>query len=118
MIPYKTSVAVLLVSGALMGCVSQGEKPSGLLTEVENKMTLAEANEAQDYAPLAMKQAREHVAEAKRQVDEREFSHAEKKLEVALADLEYALAKTESQKKSNAADEVTKGLQTLQREIK
>lgn len=118
MIPFKIPALVLAFCVFAMGCSVNGERPAGLLTEVESKVRQAQAMEAEDYAPLAMKEANRNLAEARNMIDEGEFASAKKSLQLALVDAEYALAKTEERQKKQAANEIQEGLNTLQREIK
>ena len=113
----KLGAAALAAMVWLGGCASTREAPVALISEAEADIKAAEEIGAEEYAPLALRSARNHLAQAKsgiaEQMNEQDYQKATFMLERALADAEYATAKTHAEKSQTAAKEVEANLEAL-----
>lgn len=116
---FGLASAALALSAGLAGCASTREAPVALMSEAEADIRSAEEIGAEDHAPVALRSARTHLTEAKNainsesELDEDEYQKVTFMLERALADAEYASAKTHAKKSQAAAEEVEQNLDAL-----
>lgn len=107
-----TSFALLLAA-----CTSVTDAPRTLQTQAETNINQAESAGADEHAPLALRNAKQHLDNAEKAMQEEHHEEAKMLLEKAMIDADYAIAKTNSEKSQQAAEQVRTNIQTLEEEI-
>jgi len=109
--------AAVVGTVTLSGCATQEDYDVSLVTEVKAHIDQAQELGAEDYAPLPLYSAKENLSAAQGYINDGEDEKAQRSLEKAEADAEYALAKTSSEKAQVAAEQLEKDLESLKREL-
>lgn len=115
----KLAMAALALSAGLAGCASTREAPVALMSEAEADIKAAEELGAEKYAAVALRSARKHLEDARnaigdeKDLDTEDYQKATYMIQRALADAEYATAKTHAEKSQAAAEEVEQNLNAL-----
>ena len=104
---------VLLLATA---CAST-KPPTAKMSETESAIKQAEQVDAQDYAPLEIREARKKFEEAKRLVEQKEYVQAERLADEAMVDAELAEITARSKKAQEAVKQLRESIKTLKEEI-
>lgn len=112
--PLRSGIVVLIPF--LGACASPGTPPTAQISQAELAVESASQSQAGEYAPLELRQAQEHMREARQSVDKEAFEEAERLAEKAIVEAQLAQAKAEAQVALNALDEVRDNINTLQQE--
>ena len=110
---YFTSALMIALLSVFSGCASGPEKPSDLLTQVTANIGQAKDAGAEEFAPVAFRDANKHMNKAKDAIEDKEYLDARRLLEKSLADADFALAKTNAEKAQNAANQIQQNLESL-----
>ncbi|HEY8506950.1 MAG TPA: DUF4398 domain-containing protein [Steroidobacteraceae bacterium] len=98
------------------GCASNAERPTAAMTRAETIISQAERADAQRYAAVELQQARDKLRRADDAADDKNNRMAERLAEEAVADAEYAMAKTAAARTQASAEEVRRSVETLEQE--
>ena len=111
----KRILATGLMGASLfvVGCSSTPSYDVGLQSEVETRIDAAINNGAEEYAPLALHDAREKLQTAEQLISSGDEEAAQYWLEKASVDAELAAARANSERAKYAADQIDKDIQTL-----
>lgn len=114
----KTGLISLLLSLLLMtACASGPPAPTTLVSQAETSIRQAESAGADTHAPVALREAKKRLASAKSHIGNENYPLAQRQLEKAIAEANYAEARSMAEKSQRAANEVEENLEALQREI-
>ncbi|BFM07349.1 DUF4398 domain-containing protein [Halioxenophilus aromaticivorans] len=111
----KFAATAGLISSAILftGCASQPDYDVGLQSEVETRIDAAIENGAEEYAPVALHDARKKLNTAERYIKNGDDEKAQIWLEKARVDAELAAAQASSEKAKFAAEQIDKDIQSL-----
>jgi len=109
------SIAVVAALMVASGCSTVGP-PKAEIAAADLAIQDATKSKAPQYAPLALRMARDKLDKAQRAMNNEEYIHARRLAEEALVDAELAEAKASSQDARRAANELQQSLETLRRE--
>lgn len=112
-----TSISLIATACTLAACTSGPSKPDQLLTRTELRIEAAEEVDAGREAPLALRTARDQLADGQRAMQAEDYAAARQLLEKALVNADFAIAKSRSDKTQQAAEEVERTIDTLRREL-
>jgi len=113
-------VATGLVATAVCmaaGCATT-DTVSSRFPQLEENINAAKAAEADLYAPAPLKSAEAKLGEAKAAVAAGDMASANKLVDEAMADAEFALAKAPTEKSKNEAVKLSQEIEALRGEIK
>lgn len=110
------SLAMLALVAGLGACASSGSAPTYLVAQAEETLSQAKNSGANSSAPLALKNAEDNLRKAKNAMKDEEYKLAKEYLERSLVESEYAVAKSEADKTTKAAEQVKQSLETLRSE--
>jgi outer membrane murein-binding lipoprotein Lpp len=113
--PGTLVAAAILGTCGIWGCANT-KPPADMITQTEAEIDKAKDLGAQEHAPVELLDAEDKLAKAKTAVNEEQYAKAEKILEKALVDAEYAAVKSQSAKAKSAASTVDEGIETLRQE--
>lgn len=114
----KVGLAFVFLSLLLLGaCASGPEAPSTLLSQAQSSIRQAESAGADNYAPVALREAKKFLSAAQSQIGNENYDKAKRLLEKAIAEANFAEAKSMADKSQRAANEVEENLKTLEREV-
>lgn len=114
----KVGLAIVFLSLLLLGaCASGPEAPSTLLSQAESSIRQAESAGADDHAPVALREAKKFLSAAQSHIGNEDYGKARRLLEKAIAEANFAEARSMAEKSQRAADEVEENLETLEREV-
>ena len=116
----KKWMMVSLAFGALMamGCATSGKKaPIGEIANVEMAINRAQESNADAYAPLELKFARDKFEAAKVAVNKKQFKKAKPLLEEALIDARLAEAKSRAEAAKKRSRDMRNSIEALRSEI-
>ena len=111
--PFRFAIPFFLVFVAACSTV---QPPNTLATQAQERVRQAESLGAEAAAPLALREARQHLNEADQAMQKEQFEDARLLLEKSLINSELAIAKTSSTNAEKAAEEIEKNLDLLHRE--
>lgn len=114
-LPIKTMMAVL--AGTLLFACSSTKPPTQKLAQTQAAIKQAEQVGAQDYAPLAIRSARQKLDKAQDLVKQKKYEKAKRVADESAVDAELAETKSLSEKAQKAVDELRESIQTLKEEI-
>lgn len=114
--PWAKSVSLLAASCILGACTST-PAPDDLLTQTEMRVETAEENQAGRQAPIALRDARDQLDDARESMRAESYLVARRQLEKAMANADYAIIKSRSEQMQQAAQEVRQTLETLRSEL-
>lgn len=112
----KHIITMVIVAIAFSAC-SSTKPPTQKLTQTEASISQAEQIGAEEYAPLAIREARKKLDKAKELVSEEKFEEAIRVADRAMVDAEYAQMKSLSSKSQKAVHELKESIKTLKEEI-
>lgn len=108
----------LVAAALLTACAATHEQaPRDLAAQTETHIDQAEQFKADDYAPVALREARQQLQQARSQMDQEHYPQARRLLEKANVNAEYAIVKTRSEQAQHAAEQIQKDIEALQREM-
>lgn len=87
------------------------------MQSAQDAIQRAEANDAREYEPVLLNQARNKVADAELLIEDREYREARRMLEKAAADARLAAARSDTAKTRNAAEELNQSIDALRQQI-
>ncbi len=113
-------VTVGLVGTALFltACASTPEPPVAALAEARVAITTAEKDNAAQYAGPALTEARQQLAQANAAVDAKQMIEADRHARQARIAAELASARTEAAKAAEVNQQMSKGADMLNEEIR
>jgi len=114
-LPFKTTMAVL--AGSLLFACSSTKPPTQKLAQTQAAIKQAEQVGAQDYAPLAIRSARQKLDKAQDLVKQKKYEKAKRFADESAVDAELAESKALSEKAQKAVDELRESIKTLKEEI-
>lgn len=112
---------VKLVAGCAMlfivtACAST-KPPTAKMSETESAIKQAEQVDAQDYAPLEIREARKKFDQAKQMVKQEKYAKAKRLADEAMVDAELAEITARSKKAQEAVKQLRESIKTLKEEI-
>lgn len=107
-------VAVLVVT---LGACASTKPPTAKMSETDAAIRQAEQVDAQDYAPLAIREARKKFTEAQRLVEQEKYEEAKLLADEAKVDAELAEITARSEKAQEAVRQLRESIKTLKEEI-
>ncbi len=110
-----TSVLLLLV--LLGACASGPEAPTTLVSQAQASIRQAESAGADTHAPVALREAKKLLSSAQSHIGNEDYDKAKRQLEKAIAEANFAEARSMAEKSQRAADEVEENLEALEREV-
>lgn len=115
---HRLWIPILAGILALAGCATAKlEKVRTKISNAEMLLQRAEQNEAEKYAPLEMKLAKEKVEEARRLLKKDDYEEADRKAEEAMEDARLIEDLTQAEKAKSRAREKKESVETLRDEI-
>lgn len=111
---------VFLIVGCLIaiaGCSMHGTAPNSLLSEARADIRTAEEMGADDLAPVALADAKQHLEDARLAMSDEDFTKARLDLEKSMADAQFAIAKTSAERSYQAEKQLQESLNTLQEQL-
>jgi hypothetical protein len=105
-----------LMSVAIVGCATEGPKPTDELTKAHTVVEQADKGNAQRYAAADLQRAHDELGEADRDVGQQKYDEARYLAQRAEVDADVAVARGNSGEAQRAAKEVTQANNTLQEE--
>lgn len=117
---FSRYIAICLAAiGACMaaGCTTT-DTVSSRFPQLEANINAAKAAEAEVYAPVPLKSAEAKLQEAKSAVAAKDVISANKLVDEATADADYARALAPTEKAKNTVKKLQEDIQTLRDEIK
>jgi hypothetical protein len=114
---YVLIGVVALGLGLAGGCVTT-DTASSRFPELQDNINAAKAVEAEAYAPTPLKSAEEKLAAAKLAVQAKDMVTANKLIDEAMVDADYARAAAPTQKAKNDVMRLRESIQAVQNEIK
>lgn len=100
----------------IAGCATS-QPPQAMLTETEVKIQRAVDVDAQNYAPLDLREAQKQLDYAKRAIEDEDYEEAERFLQEAQVTAEYAAVRSRSIKSQEAAETIRQDIETLRQEL-
>ncbi len=95
-----------------------GERPPlEKISVAEQMVSMADNENAAQYAPLDIRLAREKLQQAKAALDDKEYAEARRLADQASVDAQVAEAKATTEKGRRAVEELRQSIETLRREI-
>ena len=101
----------------LAGCASKGEQPRAEFREAEQAIEAAVGANGQEHAPMALREAREKLDQARNAADDGERDRARLLAAQAQTSAELALAQAETKRTEEVAQEAISGARTLRKEL-
>jgi hypothetical protein len=111
----RTTIVALAAAGLLCGC----RTPTGstaAIAKADAALSQADLGAAATYAPLELRLAREKLAQAEEELRDDRPTEARRLAEQALVDVQLAEAKAQSAAASAAADDLRRGVETIENE--
>lgn len=115
--PWAKSVSLLAAGCVLGACSSNAPAPNDLLSQTEMRIETAEENQAGREAPIALRDARDQLNDARGSMRAENYVVARRHLEKAMANADYAIIKSRSEQMQQAAQEVRQTLETMRSEL-
>ena len=114
----KKNITYLMVLTVLsLSACSSKQPPISAMTTAGVAVKRAEDAKAVEAAPLEMRLAREHLDQAKKNIDEKDYDNARRHAESATVQAELAESKAKLMDTKSKATDAQQGLQTLEKEI-
>ncbi len=113
------SLMVPAVIGALMlaGCAGNSTIPAEKIAGAEKSIDLATKSNAVTDAPVDLKSAEDHLAEAKDAMAKKDYDKASRLAESAMVDADLAQAKASTAKSKKAARDMRESVNSLKKEL-
>jgi membrane protein involved in colicin uptake len=106
----------VLLCGVVVGCATQGPKPTEEVTRAQTLIEQADRSGAQRYAAADLQRAHDELNNADKANAEKKYDEARRYAESAAVDANVAQARAAAGEAQRAAQEVRQGNQTLQQE--
>jgi len=106
-----------VLAGSLLFACSSTKPPTQKLAQTQAAIKQAEQVGAQDYAPLAIRSARQKLDKAQDLVKQKKYEKAKRFADESAVDAELAESKALSEKAQKAVDELRESIKTLKEEI-
>ena len=100
------------------GCATTTDAVSSRFPQLRENINAAKAAEAEVYAPSPLKSAEAKLAAAKSAVEAKDMVSANKLVDEAMVDADYARAMAPTEKAKNAAMKLREAIQAVRDEIK
>lgn len=113
---YAVIGLAVLGIGMSGGCVTT-DTASSRLPELQDNINAAKAVEAEVYAPTPLKSAEDKLAAARLAVQAKDMVAANKLIDEAMVDADYARAAAPTQKAQNDVMSLRESIQAVQNEI-
>lgn len=114
---HPALIGACIVSAAgIWGCTNT-RPPNDMLAATESEIAKARDLGAQEHAPVELLDAENKLDRAKTAINEEEYEEAEKFLEQAMVDAEYASIKSRSSRAKSAASTVNEDIEVLREEL-
>jgi hypothetical protein len=112
---WLTAVATAVV---LAGCASQGvPPPRAEFARAELSIEQAASSNATQYAPLALRDARQKLDEAREALYKEEYTRARRLADEAQVNAELALAESQQARAEQLAEENMRSIEVLREEL-
>ena len=112
-----TMFSALIGSLLIAGCAGNSTIPAGKIAAAENSINQAAKSNAPADAAVELKNAQDHLADAKAAMERKEYDKASRLAESASADADLALAKAATAKSKKAASGMRDSVNSLKREL-
>jgi hypothetical protein len=112
-----TMAAALLGSLSLAGCGGNSTIPAEKIAGAEKSIDQAAKSNAPADAAVELKNAEDHLSEAKAAMSKKDYDKASRLAELAAADADLAQAKAASAKSKKAAGQMRETVDSLRREL-
>lgn len=113
MISKAISRAAIPLCLATMVACSVVQPPNTLATQARESVQRAESLGADETAPLVLREANQYLSQAEQAMQREDFKEATRLLEKSLINADLAIARTNSQKSQQAAEEIEQNLEAL-----
>lgn len=113
----RITILALVAFGLLCGC----RTPTGstaAIAKADAALSQADLGAAATHAPLELRLAREKLARAEEELRDERYTEARRLAEQALVDVQLAEAKAQSAEARAAADDLRRGVQTIENEAR
>ena len=116
---YQKLTMMSAVIGALLlaGCAGNSTIPAEKIAGAEKSIDLATKSNAPADAPVELKSAQDHLAEAKAAMDKKDYDKATRFAESATVDADLAQAKASTAKSKKAASDMRESVHSLKKEL-
>jgi chromosome segregation ATPase len=115
---HRLAIAVLGLSILwLSGCSGFAASSRQKISDGDKALIGAKEGNASVNAPAELKAAEDKLAQAKAAFSKKDYNNADRLAEQALADVDYARTKANSEKVKKEAEELRQNIQTLRQEI-
>ena len=109
---FMSILAIVCVAG----CATQGPQPTEEMTRAKALIDQADRAGAQRYAAADLQRAHDELSNADHAIGERKYDEARRYAESATVDADVASARAAAGEAERAANEVSKGNETLRQE--
>lgn len=114
----KMTIAATVIGSALVfGCAGNSTIPAAKIAGAEQTINEANKSNAVTDAAVELRNAQDHLAEAKAAMGEKEYDKATRHAESASADADLALAKASTAKSREAAAKMRETVDSLKKEL-
>jgi|SRR5690554_267513 len=110
-------LTVLMAVFTLTACANNAPTPDTLLSQAQSGVQQARSVDAEKYAPLALRDAKQNLEKAQAAIAKKENLKAREWLEKSIADSELAVSQSHAKKSERAADQVEENLRVLEQEV-
>lgn len=114
-IRFSTFVGSIIL---LCACTTVEQAPLGLVSNAESSIRQAESQGANEHAPVALNDAREHLRDARQAINDENHREARLLLEKAIIDADYASVKSSAEEAQLAAQTIEQNLRSLEEETR
>ena len=111
---HVKAFSFVFASALGLAACSSTPPPSNLMVEAETMLNQAKSEGAEDHAATLYLTAKDHLEKGKDAVEDKEYEEAKVYLERSIADSRYAMAKAESFKAEQSAQEIEETLNSLE----
>ena len=108
-------VVTYFVTMTLISC-SSIDVPRGMAKDAQDRVDQAHTVGAEQYAPVAYKDAKKFLKQAENEVESGDNQSAVYLLEKSIVNAELAIAQTHAQKSQKAAEQIESNLEALREE--
>ena len=103
---------------SLIACTQTDTKPmEDRISRIEMEVEQADELDADEYAPVALREARLNLDAAKQKIAAKKYGEARHSIDKAALEIEYAMMKTRSEKAQAAAEQLRLDMDTLRKEV-
>jgi hypothetical protein len=112
-----TMVSALIGSLLVAGCAGNSTIPAQKIAAAESSVNQATKSNAPSDAAVELKNAQDHLADAKAAMERKDYDQASRLADSAAADADLALAKAASAKSKKEATGMRDSVNSLKREL-